>query len=207
MRWVRALSSLAALLAMLWAGGVWLVAPRLDLWAKTIINETTTGLKQSSAANAAQIRQLEDVVTSLNNSVELLSERVTASIAPSWRFSRPDTHISDGYIGGRVVITAAGYKLRECGVPRVDLYFVNGSGTYHRFEDNSLLSISNRGIAFPVDPNRIQTVRYTARIPDQDDVRPGRAQGFISVTYPDGCPEVDEEIAGPLQFRITDAPQ
>lgn len=210
MRWVRTaattITSTAAAGAVLWMATTWLIAPRLDEWAKNLIEETTTHLRGATSANAEQIEQLEDVVVALNNSVDLLSKRVTASLAPSWRFSRPDTHISDGYIGGRVLITAGGYKLRECGIPRVDLYFVNGNGTYHRFVDNSLLSDTNRGVAFNVDPGRVQTVRYTARIPANDDVKPGRAQGYISVTYPDGCPEVEEVVAGPLQFRITAAP-
>ena len=196
------ITATAAAASVMWAGFVWLVEPRLTEWLHGVIAETTAELVQDSERTAAHLDRMDAVVEKLEDNVVALAASIQRSAAPSWRFDLPETSISDGSIGGVVRINAAGYKLRECGIPRVDLYFINGGGIYHRFEAASLLTADSRGVAFPVAPDRVQSVTYTARIPADDNVSPGRAQGFIAVTYPDNCPEVEEVVAGPLQFRI-----
>jgi hypothetical protein len=211
MRWVRTaattITAFAAAVAVIWSGTVYVFGPRVTTWAEGMIDEATSDVRAGVERTMQEIDRLESVVTQFEtqfaDSVSRIEGVVAGSTAPSWRFSLPDTSISDGAIGGTVRVTAGGFKLRECGIPRVDLYFVNGSGIFHRFETVSLLSEDNRGVAFPVDPDRLQQVSYTARIPDDDGVTPGRARGFIAVTYPDNCPNVQEVVAGPLQFRIT----
>jgi hypothetical protein len=211
MRWVRTaattITAFAAAVAVIWSGAIFVFGPRVTEWAEAMIEDATTDVRAEVDRTAREIDRLESVVTQFEGqfeeSLSRIEEVVAGSSAPSWRFSLPDTSISDGEIGGVVTIRAGGYKLRECGVPRVDLYFVNGAGVFHRFANASLLSANNRGVAFPVDPDRVQRVSYIATIPSNDNVTPGRAQGYISVTYPDNCPAVEEVIAGPLQFRIT----
>lgn len=207
MRWLRTaattVSSLAAAVLVIWTAIAWLATPRIVEYTQEVIESATLDLRREVQETSSQLSRMDTVVERLEENITRLSEAVAQNTAPSWRFSPPDTFISDGRIGGTVQITAGGFKLRECGIPRVDLYFVNGGGVYHRFIDASVLTAGNRGIAFPVDPDRVQTVRYTATIPEDDNVTPGRANGFISVTYPDGCPSVEEVVAGPLQFRIT----
>lgn len=205
-RWVRTAATTiiaaAGALGIIWGATVWVLGPRVNAWAVELIEKATADLRTEGVRTNAQIDRLDDVVARLEDNVAALAVTMQGSTAPSWRFSLPDTSISDGNIGGSVTIRASGWKLRECGVPRVDLYFVNGGGIYHRFSGTSLLSQDGRGVPFPVDPNRIQTISYTAGIPVNDNVTPGRAQGFISISYPDGCPLVQEAVAGPLQFRI-----
>lgn len=206
MRWVRTaattVTAVAGALVVVWATVVWTVGPRVNAWANDLIDDATKDLQIETSKSAAHLDRLDKVVERLEKNVTALGEAVAQNVAPSWRFSLPDTSISDGRIGGKVTITAGGYKLRECGIPRVDLYFINGGGAYHRFVKSSLLSETNRGVALPMDPDRLQIISYTAEIPADDGVSPGRGHGYISVTYPDNCPGVREETAGPLQFRI-----
>lgn len=209
MRWLRTaattITAMAAAVAVLWSATVYVFGPRVTVWAEEMITAATSDLRSENERTMRQIDRLDSVVTTLEGSMQQLAETVAGSTAPSWRFSMPDTSISDGEIGGLVTVRAGGFKLRECGIPRVDLYFANGGGAFHRFERVSLLSEDNRGVAFPVMPDRVQRVSYVATIPEDDGVTPGRAQGFIAVTYPDACPNVPEVVAGPLQFRINGA--
>lgn len=206
MRWIRTAATtivaMAAAVGVLWGGISWLLGPRVVEWSENLVVEATEGLRMELRRNADQIDRLDLVVGRLEQTTSELAEASLMNTSPSWRFDPVETQISDGRIGGEVVIEAAGYKLRDCGAPVVDLYFINGGGVYHRFADTSLLSSNGRGVAFPVDPDRLQSIRYTAEIPADEQVSPGRAQGFISVTYPDACPAVPAEVAGPLQFRI-----
>lgn len=206
-RWLRTaattVTSLVAALAMVWTGFVWLVEPRIHEWAELVVEAATVELANDLDRNSAHLDKLDELVVQLEASVAALTEQSQKSTAPSWRFDPVDTRISDGVIGGSVTIKAAGYKLRECGVPIVDLYFVNGDDVFHRFINSSLLSMANRGVALPVRPDRLQVVSYTAVIPPNDNVKPGRANGYIALTYPDRCPSVPPEIAGPIPFRIS----
>lgn len=207
MRWARTaattLSSITAALLIIWGGLVWLVEPRFYEWAQSIVDASTETLASDLERSTEHLDRLDMVVERLEENVSRLSETAAQSTAASWRFDPVETAISDGPIGGFVTIRAAGFKLRDCGVPTVDLYFVNGGGVYHRFVEASVLSSGGRGIALPVMPTRLQSLTYTARIPTDDGVSPGRALGYISITYPDACPAVEPAVAGPLQFRIT----
>lgn len=207
MRWLRTaattVTAVAAASGVAWGVLVWAVGPRVNSWAIGLIENVTADLQAEANRTNDHLDRLDAVVERLEENIAAIGKAFEGSLAPSWRFSLPDTSISDGAIGGEVTITSSGYKMRECGVPRVDLYFVNGRGIYHRFKNASLLSPDNRGVAFPVDPDRLQKLSYRATIPADEGVMPGRAQGFISLTYPDGCPQIEEAIAGPLQFRIT----
>lgn len=206
MRWIRTaattITSVAAASAILWTAAMWLVSPRMAEWTTDLVNDATADLRQELGRTGEHLDRVDQAILALEDNITALSQVVARDSSPSWRFSLPDTQISDGNIGGIVTITGAGYKLRECGIPRVDIYFISSVGLYHRFEENSILTSTNRGVAFSVDPDRLQSISYTARIPSNENVRPGRARGFISITYPDSCPGVEEVIAGPLQFRI-----
>lgn len=208
MRWIRTaattISSLTAALVIIWGALIWTIGPRFEQWAQELVDGATEDMAADLASNRNHLDRLDAVVVRLEETVAALSQTIATDISDSWRFSPPDTSISDGEIGGEIVVTAAGWKLRDCGVPVVDLYFVNGNGIYHRFENASVLTADGRGIAFPVDPSRLQHITYTARIPADDNVKPGRAQGWISVTYPDKCPAVPPSVAGPMQFRIAE---
>ena len=207
MRWIRTaattLSSITAALIIIWGGLVWLVEPRLHEWAEELVDAATVDMKKTSEENTIAIQQMQELMGVMQDAVTGLTELVEIRRTPSWRFDGLSTNISDGPIGGYVDITAGGFKLADCGVPVVDLYFINGDEIYHRFEDVTLLTEEGRGVAFSVDPSRIQTIKYRARIPADDGVTPGRGRGFISVTYPDACPHNEPVVAGPLYFRIT----
>lgn len=213
-RWVRTAATtiiaIGGAVGILISTAVYIFGPRVADWAESLVLASTEEIRAEMRQNAELNRQNAEHLSRLDGVVERLEETTAAlataqqgSLAPSWRWDPVDTTISDGEIGGLVQITATGYKLRDCGIPTVELYFVNGGGVFHRFTDASLLTPDGRGVALPVDPSRTQQVRYTARIPEGDGVTPGRAQGYISVTYPDACPFVEPATAGPLQFRIT----
>jgi hypothetical protein len=207
MRWIRTaattITAVGAAAAMLYGAFLWVVEPRAIEWTTAIAKEASEDVRTSLNSTLGQVDRLDTLIQELEDTVARLDEASTQARAPSWRFSRPDTSISDGVIGGFVTIQSGGNKLRDCGVPTVDLYFINGEGIYHRFTDATVLTEDGRGVAFPVDPGRVQVISYRARIPADDGVQPGRAVGFISITYPDACPQVEPAVAGPLQFRIT----
>jgi hypothetical protein len=201
-RWIRTAGATTTAAAVVMGAIWWVVAPRVVEWGEGVARNATAELREEQKRTADHLDRLDQVVVSLEAAVAKIGDAAEQSTAPSWRWDPVETSIGDGPIGGWVDINAAGYKLRECGIPRVDLYFINGGGTYHRFGDTSLLTPDNRGVAFPVNPARLQTIKYRARIPTDDGVTPGRAQGYISITYPDACPAVSEQVIGPLQFRI-----
>lgn len=204
--WIKsaatALSSFVAAIAVAWTAFMWLVEPRVVEWAELLVADMTQETMEETRRTREQLERLDHVVDRLESGVEALAVAVEGSSAPAWRFAPSDTSISDGMVGGFVTIRASGYKLRECGIPRVDLFFIDAAQISHRFTEASLLSPDGRGIALPVDPDRMQSVSYSARIPMGDRVRPGRAVGFVAASYPDGCPMVPETISGPLAFRI-----
>lgn len=206
MRWIRTAAttivSTAAAGSILWGVLTWLVAPRVDEWAHDLVDKATLDLQQQTGANASNIDKLDKAVDKMGEAISVLSDQLASGQEPAWVFIHGATSVGDGKIGSPVSIVAVGRKLRECGVPRVDLYFIDAAGNFHRFSRPSVLSPDGRGIVLPVRPDENQTVSYTAIIPDDEHVTPGRAQAFISLTYPDGCPNVREAVAGPLQFRI-----
>ncbi len=208
MRWLRTAAttviSVGGALAILWGAVVFVFGPRINDWAVDMIRETTVELRREVEETSRNVADLGDIVGDLTSVVATMREDQAAQEAPAWRWSRPDTSIGDGIVGGVIEIQAAGYKLRECGAPVVDLYFVNGNDLFHRFEDVSITGPDGRGVVLPVAPDRVQHVNFTARIPADEGVMMGRAQGYITVSYPDMCPNARAETIGPMQFRIRD---
>ena len=206
MRWFRTaattITSIVGALLVIWMGLLWLVEPRFYDWADQLIDASTKHMAKELEQTTLHLDRLDEVVTKLEENVIALTEASERNTAPSWRFDPVETRISDGPIGGTVTITAAGYKLRDCGVPVIDLYFINGKQTYHRFVDASILTANNRGVSLTPAPNRLQRLTYTAEIPAEDNVTAGRGHGYIAVTYPSQCPFVEPAVVGPLQFRI-----
>lgn len=211
--WVRAISS--AITAVFAAGAaviglvVFVFEPRAVQWTVGVVDTVIETLQSEITENTearmefgGQLDRLEQAVSDLSQSLVQLVEKQTARSLPSWRFSVPDTHVSDGPIGGSVIVTASGFKLRDCGVPVIDLYFVGRDGIYHRFLTSSVVNASGRGIALPVRPADRQVVRYSVTIPDDENVQVGRAMATISVTYPERCPTLEPAVASNLQFRI-----
>lgn len=206
MRWLRTaattLTSITAALLVIWGGALWLVEPRLHEWANDLVQKSTEDVRQRLSTTDNAVSRIESAIQALERSVLSIQQVSAESSSPAWRFDTVETSISDGAVGDLVQIRSAGFKLRECGVPVIDVYFVNGGGVFHRFTDPSILSDIGRGVSLPTDPSRLQIITYTARIPNQDGVSPGRGLGYISITYPDSCPNVAPSVAGPLQFRI-----
>lgn len=210
MRWFRTaattLTSITAALLVIWGGLLWLVEPRLHQWAKNMVDMSTQDLRDRMERTDDAVDRVEALINSLERNVIALSEVTIQSTDPAWKFDHIQTSISDGPIGGLVRITAVGYKLRDCGIPIIDMYFINGGGLAHRFADVSIESAGGRGILLPTDPTRLQTISYAARIPNNEGISPGRGIGYISLTYSDSCPAVDPVVAGPLQFQILPSP-
>lgn len=213
-RWVRTalatFTAAGAAIAVSYQGAVW-VSDAAQRWAVELVQDTTSDLavqvnQTQRSVDALQdlVRDVSGSVNTLSSTVEAVSEAQAQTASPPWRWSRADTSISDGLIGGSVEVQASGFKLRECAAPVIDMYFINGESRVHRFADISIINSLGRGIALPVSLTRQQTVRYTAVIPADENIQPGRAQAFITVSYPDLCPQAAAETIGPLQFRILD---
>jgi hypothetical protein len=207
-RWVRTaattITAVAAAVGVIWGAMVYVFEPRAVDWTTRLVEGVVGDIRRNSEAASNSISKIDAAVERLAVVVEELSDAAVIDVSTAWRFSVPDTTISDGRIGDFVTIRTVGWKVRECGVPRFDIYFINGEGIYHRFNMVSALDPLNRGIPLRVDTQRPQEVSFRARIPANEGVHPGRANGFVSISYPEKCPRVDPVTVGPLQFRIVE---
>lgn len=128
-------------------------------------------------AVAANPTELVKRVSELEEGRRGNSERVL-------RFTPRGHSISDGSPGFTVSMQWYFVKLRDCGSPRVDVWFRNGGGRIHRFDRASILDDGGRGVNAPTAPSITQSIEYTARIPDRDGFEPGRGMGRVIVEYP-----------------------
>lgn len=191
----QAVTSVGAAGAVLIGAGSYLVGPRFTQWAEGLVEQTTAEL-------SAEVDELQSVVDSLASTVDDVRRDQDAMSAPAWQWDPVETIISDGDIGGEVLVRAAGRKLRDCGSPLVDIYFVNGEQRFHRFQNVSILDTDGRGPALPASPEEVITINFTAEIPRREGIFSGRASGFITFSYPDLCPNARAETVGPLAFWI-----
>lgn len=192
------MTALGVITSAVWA----LATPQIETIAEALIETKIGSFTESIEKNSGQLEQLSQSVGTLQESIEMLSSTALLDQSPAWRWSRPDTYFSDAAVGEELIITASGYKLRDCGVPIIDLYFEDSSRRYHRLKANTFLSSGNRGIALPVYPTVVQTISYPAMIPSDDEVALGRADGYIAITYPDRCPHLEAATVGPIPFTI-----
>lgn len=189
-------TGLTVIISTMWA----LATPQIEAIAQGVVKVEMSGVSENLEANSAELRNLKSSINDLQKSIEQLQETAIIDQTPSWRWSRPDTSFTDGSAGGDLTVTASGYKLRECGVPVVDLYFEDNGRNWHRLKAGSFITEGSRGIALPIVPDVLQTLSYPATIPE--DTAPGRAEGYIALTYPDRCPHLEPAIVGPIPFMI-----
>lgn len=188
----------------IYGGFLFVVEPRAIEWTTEITNNAVNDMREKLELSERTLERLDNIVKNLETSVTRIQEQSLLNNQTAWRFSIPDTFISDGGLGAQVAIRTAGFKLRECGVPVIDLYFVDEDEIYHRFQNPSILTSDGRAVAFPVDATRLQSLNYLATIPENENIRLGRARGYVSMTFPVSCPHVPPSIAGPLHFRIAE---
>lgn len=151
------------------------------------------------------VSTLAEVVNTQSKNVDVLSELQASENrdpSPAIRFPRTGHRITDAKIGGFTTMKFSFYKLRDCGSPKLDLYFINGAGVRHRFRNPSILDSNGRGVNFEVDPLVVQELTYVSQIPSDDGVTTGRASGWVEVSYPDLCPAVASVASPVLTFNL-----
>ena len=202
-----AFTTIIAALGLIWG---FTFGPIGELYQK--FNDTVEAadrLQQEQSTLQAQqqdiLQRMTNIVegqTTLLTRVEQLETKRNDDARPAIRFDRRGHSISDTAIGGVAVFVWRFYKLRDCGRPTVDLAFRNGEGRIHRFDSLSVLDPAGRGITFETAPNRVQEISYTARVPANEGVHTGRAHGWVTISYPDGCPRVDAVTSPEVSFQI-----
>lgn len=206
MRWVRTaattITSVAAAAAVLWVAAAFAIEPRAIEWTRGVVETVVGDLRGEGVETRQAVRQLTDTVERLRGSVDQLTASPAFDQSPSWRFDAAENAMSDGAPGGLIEVAVSGYRTRDCGVPVVDVWFVDSAGRHHRFIDVSILDGRGRGVVMPVDPARRQLLNFSARIPAGDAVARGRAQGFVSFSHPDKCPLLPVVATSALVFRI-----
>lgn len=201
-----AISAIVVCVGLVW--GI-MVGPIGDLWNRfddVVESNERIQLAQADMQKGQQAI-LESITTLLATQarnvarIEALEAAKVQDGSPAIRFTPRGHTIEDGQPGSVVQITWQYFKLRDCGRPDIDLIFRNGGGRLHRFSSVSVLDQEGRGIASEPDPTMVQTISYTARIPGNEGVHPGRAAGWVRVTYPD-CPGVAPVTSPEVIFSI-----
>lgn len=126
-----------------------------------------------------------------------------ADKTPSIRFLSSGNSITDGRIGGLVTITYSFLKLRDCGRPSPDDFFMDSNGSVFRFEEVSILDEDGKGVPSEPDPLEPQALKYTARIPADRGVVPGVAQGWVIIRAYEDCPWLSPVESPKVVFNIT----
>ena len=202
-----AFTTIVAALTLVWGFTLGPLGDLYDRFNETV--EAADRLQQEQTTMQSQqqaiLGTLADIVadqTTLLSRVERLESKRKADGRPAIRFDRRGHEITDVAIGGVATFTWRFYKLRECGRPTVDLAFRNGGGKIHRFENLSVLDKNGRGLIYETAPNRAQEISYTASVPTDEGVTAGRSYGWVTVGYPDGCPEVLPVTSPEVSFEI-----
>lgn len=162
-------------------------------------------MKQLQGRFQITIDTLSEVINTQSKNVEVLAELQATEDrdpSPAIKFPRTGHKIADGRVGDFVQMTFTYFKMRECGAPKLDLYFINGSGIRHRFARPSILDADGRGVNSEVNLVTPQTISYVSQIPANDGVTSGDASGWVEVSYPELCPAVKTAASPVLSFTI-----
>jgi len=135
----------------------------------------------------AEISALTNSVSELTTLVKSVAKDQKAEADPAIRFFTEGSYITNGQPGGTVRFTVRFIKLRDCGRPEIVAWFRNGDGITHSFEDISIVDSHGRGFAHPSDIDEVLLRHFTARVPSNEDVHSGRAEGWIEVGPYSGC--------------------
>ena len=163
--------------------------------------KTQETLLVAQTENTELIRDNSTQIAELISQFEVLEQAQADAREPSLQFALRDNVISNGVIGGLVQQKWYFYKLRDCGRPRAVHLFSNGDGAIHYFVDVSVVR-DGRGVAADPKPTERQAIKFTARIPNDEGVKPGRAYAWVEIDYPDKCPHVPTERSPDVQFQI-----
>lgn len=210
--WMAARAKIAAIvvgvLSAMWGGVTLAITHIPGLWVTPEITAMTASIEEvSKRVDAmdinADVARLAEEIETLREQLVVINKERAGSTEPVLLFAQVGSSISDGKIGGIVEFLWIFYKLRDCGVPILDLLFINGNGLTHRFQNVSITDAGGRGVRYDPDPNRARTIKYTAQIPADAGVKPGRALGWVSLTYPD-CPHAPAVTSPRVAFDITE---
>ena len=226
---LRNVAAVVVALGAIWAGGAQVAGPAVDAWLSARVGALIDPLVGRVEANAAAIeadrrareldaraqRDMRETLASIAETQKQMAETLSGAVdrlaeleekrsvdtSAVMRFARTGHRIEDGAPGDSVEVTWSVIKLRDgCGRPLVELFFRNGGGRLHRFRNVSALDDEGRGIGLPAGAG-IQTITYTAQIPADDGVEPGRGFGWNRVSYPN-CPGVGYETSPEVVFQI-----
>lgn len=185
---------------------IWFTLPRITEWVADVATSAVDQYVMQAETNAAtlegvtaQLRVLVDRIDELQRDPRNINE-------PALEFEDWGYEVSDARAGDRVSITWRFRKLHQCGAPIVNVFFRNGGDVTHRFENVSIVNDDGEGVDYPVDPDTIQTLTYSAVIPDDQDVEPGRAYAWVTLRYAQ-CPWAPPSISPEVPFNILRPPQ
>ncbi|SFN63066.1 hypothetical protein SAMN05216224_10866 [Thioclava dalianensis] len=148
--------------------------------------------------------QVADTVKKVVDRLAALEEAKRVEGTPPILFSARGNSVTNGVVGGVVRQTWMIKKLRDCGRPRSRAYFINGNSITHVFRDKSTTDREGYGVSLDISTD-FQPVRFSARIPANEDVQPtgdGVALAYLIVDWPERCPNVPPMRSPDVPFRI-----
>ena len=203
---LKILAAIITSTAVVGSAILWFTLPRITEWLETV---STTAVEQyvvQSETNSVALAQLTTQMAEVVTQLQRIQADPTRIREPALRFEPFGHTVTDARAGDRVNITWRFTKIHECGAPLVNVFFRNGGDVTHRFEGVSIVNEDGEGVDYPVDPERVQTLTYSAVIPDDQDVHPGRARAWVTLRYP-ACPWAPPSISPEVPFQILPPPQ
>lgn len=107
---------------------------------------------------------------------------------------------AEAHIGDTIWLEWSFIKVRDCGQPFPNSYIIDKEQVTAHLLSQSTLDESGRGVVSPIDPDKVITMRYTVKIPEDKGLTPGAAKVWIVLVYDEKkCPNVDPVSS----FRLT----
>lgn len=130
-----------------------------------------------------------------------LEQESAVDKSPALRFMPQGNSITDGRRGDVVTVTVAFVKMRDCGRPSPDHFFMDSASTLFRFQDVSIVDEFGRGPGVPPSETP-QTLKFTARIPKDAAIQLGGATGWVVLRDYERCPHNDAIHSPSMGFDI-----
>lgn len=202
----KVLAAIITSTAVVGTAVIWFTLPRITEWMATVATQAVDQYVSQTEDNATTLADVTRQVSVLVDRVDRLQADPSAIRSPVLEFEDFGNTVTNGEAGERVSITWRFRKLHQCGAPLVNVFFRNGGDVTHRFENVSIVNDNGEGVDSPVNPAIVQTLTYSAVIPDDQEVEPGRAYAWVTLRYA-ACPLAPPSISPEVPFRILPPPQ
>lgn len=198
---LKTLAAVVTSTAVVGSALLWFMMPRVNAWVESITKTALSSVAVQSQTNTETLATITLQVAQIVTQIEELKKDPAQVREPALTFEPLGHRITNAKVGHRVIITWYFIKYHDCGAPQVAVFFRNGDDITHRFERLSIIDTDGAGVNMTAQPDRVQSITYSAVIPDDQDVRPGRARGWVTLRYP-ACPWSPPSVSPEVVFQI-----